>query len=195
VQTAPPSSVTQLLVTAADGNRHAIDQLWSAVYDELHRLARAQLAHEGPACIIQTTSLVNEAYLRLVGSEPVAWANRRHFFAAAAEAMRRIRVERARERRRVKRGGGRPPGTLAEDPAMSGENLSELLVIDEAIGKLKQAAPRAAEVVMLRYFAGRSIDETAEMLGVSPRTVDADWCFAKAWLHRELTKGDTSGRR
>jgi len=194
VHIAPLSSVTQLLVAAAQGEPSAINQLWSAVYEELHRLAKAQLAHEGPARIIQTTSLVNEAYLRLVGSEPVAWANRRHFFAAAAEAMRRIRVERARERRRVKRGGGRPPEILAEDPAVSGEDLSELLAIDEAMDKLKEVAPRAAEVVMLRYFAGRTIDETAEMLGVSPRTIDVDWCFAKAWLHRELTKGDTLGR-
>ncbi len=203
----PVSAVTQLLDAAAQGDAAAVNRLWSTVYEELHDLARAQLAREGPGCSLQSTSLVNEAYLRLIGDGHVEWANRRHFFSAAAKAMRRICVDDARRRERLKRGGGpaqpvgpadasdwsaRAPGTLLGDPPAPEQDPAEVLAIDEALQKLEQTDPRRAELVMLRYFAGLSIDETAAALGVSPRTVDTEWRFAKAWLHRELSKGSST---
>lgn len=185
---ATPSSdsFTQLLVAANRGNRSAVERLWTAVNDELHELARGQLAREGRRAALQTASLVNQAYLRMVGNEPVEWANRRHFYAAAAETMRRIRVDRARERKRLKRGGDRGPQPLLEDPIGEDADPAEMLAVDEALTRLKQCDPRKADVVMLRYFAGRTVDETAAALDLSPRTVDAEWRFARAWLHRAL---------
>ncbi len=188
----PVSAVTQLLDAAAQGDAAAANRLWSTVYQELHGLARAQLAREGPGCSLQSTSLVNEAYLRLIGDGHVEWANRRHFFSAAAKAMRRICVDDARRRERLKRGSGEAPGTLLDDPQASDQDPAAVLAIDEALQKLEQTDPRRAELVMLRYFAGLSIDETAAALGVSARTVDTEWRFAKAWLHRELSKGDST---
>lgn len=188
----PSSPITQLLDAAALGDAAAANRLWPAIHEELHHLARAQLAHEGPGCSLQTTSLVNEAYIRLIGDGEIAWANRRHFFGAAAKAMRRILVDDARSRGRVKRGGGQKPGQLDEEPPASEENPLRLLAICEALEKLEQADPPRAEIVMMRYFAGLSIDETAAALGVSPRTVDTGWRFARAWLHRELSKGDST---
>jgi RNA polymerase sigma factor (TIGR02999 family) len=184
-------SVTQLLVAAGDGDARASNRLWSRVYDELRRLARRQLAGEGRDCLLESTSLVHEAFLRLVGDEPVEWANRRHFFAAAARAMRHIRVDDARRRGRAKRGGGQRPGPLPDEPAALEQDPLEALAIDESLGKLEQTAPRQAEIVMLRYFAGLSVEETAQVLGISPRTVAYEWRFARAWLHRELGKGET----
>ncbi len=192
VMSQPVSAVTQLLDAAAQGDAAAVNRLWSTVYEELHGLARAQLAREGPACSLQSTSLVNEAYLRLIGDGHVEWANRRHFFSAAAKAMRRICVDDARRRERLKRGSGQAPGTLLEDPPAARQDPAEVLAIDEVLQKLEQADPRRAELVMLRYFAGLSIDETAAALGVSARTVDTEWRFAKAWLHRELSKGSST---
>lgn len=184
-------SVTQLLVAAGDGDARANSRLWSRVYDELRRLARRQLADEGRDCLLESTSLVHEAFLRLVGDEPIEWANRRHFFAAAARAMRHIRVDDARKRGRIKRGGGQRPDSLPGEPTASEQDPLEALAIDESLKKLEQAAPRQAEIVMLRYFAGLSVDETAQVLGISPRTVAYEWRFARAWLHRELARGDS----
>jgi RNA polymerase sigma factor (TIGR02999 family) len=184
--------ITQLLDAAGQGDAAAANRLWSAVYDELHRLALTQLAQEGPGYPLQTTDLVDEAYVRLIGDGPVEWANRRHFFAAAATAMRRILVDDARKRGRQKRGGGQTPEPLLDEPPAPGWDPVLVLAIDEALAKLEQADPPRAELVMLRYFAGLSIDETAAALGVSPRTVDTGWRFAKAWLHRELSKGDST---
>jgi RNA polymerase sigma factor (TIGR02999 family) len=192
VTSQPGSPVTQLLDAAAQGDTAAVNELWSAVYDELHRLARAQLAPEGPDCSHQTTGLVNEAYLRMIGDGHVGWDSRRHFFAAAAKAMRRILVDDARSRGRLKRGGGQTPGPLLDEPPAHEEDPAVMLAIDEALQKLEQADPPRAEIVMLRYFAGLSVDETAAALGVSARTVDTGWRFAKAWLHRELSKGDST---
>jgi RNA polymerase sigma factor (TIGR02999 family) len=186
-----PETVTQLLVAAGQGDAGADDRLWSLVYDELRRLARRQLANEGQGCTVESTALVHEAFLRLVGSEPVEWSNRRHFFASAARVMRHIRIEDARRRGRVKRGGGQRPDPIRDEPAIPENDAIEVLAIDEALKKLEQTAPRQAEVVMLRYFAGLSVDETAQVLGVSARTVDYEWRYARAWLHRELSKGDT----
>ena len=204
--TPAPNPLTQLLAAAGQGDQAAHDQLWAAIYDELRRLARHELAGENPARSPQPTSLVHEAYLRLIGNENVQWANRRHFFAAAAKAMRRIRIDDARKRKRLKRGGGRQAVSL-DERLVAGQGLSaravregihapadgtsdpaEVLAIDEALSKLEREDPRKAEIVMLRYFAGLTGDETAAAMELSPRTVDVEWRFAKAWLHRELTK-------
>ena len=182
--------ITQLLNAAARGDAGAQDRLWSTVYEEVHRLARAQLAQESSACSLQPTILVNEAYLRLLGDGQVEWTSRRHFFGAAARAMRRILVDDARSRGRLKRGSGKMPGPLPDELSGHEQPPVELLAISEAMEKLEQDDPSRAEIVMLRYFAGLSIDETAAALGVAPRTVDTGWRFARAWLHRELSKGD-----
>jgi RNA polymerase sigma factor (TIGR02999 family) len=191
----PAGPITQLLDAAAHGDSAALNRLWSSVYEELHQLARAQLAQESPGCSLQPTSLVSEAYLRLIGDGHVEWENRRHFFAAAAKAMRRILVDDARKRGRLKHGGGQPPGPLPDGLPTPERDPAKVLAIDEALQKLEQTDPARAEIVMLRYFAGLSIDETAAALGVSPRTVDTEWRFARAWLHRELSKGDSTWSR
>ena len=190
--TPPAESVTQLLQALSQGHTSAQKELWSLIYEELHGLARGQMAKEPAGLTLQSTALVHEAYLRLIGDENVQWANRRHFFGAAANAMRRIRIDDARRRGRQKRGGGQQRVPIDEANAVLDQDPAQVLAIDEALTKLEQADPRKAEVVMLRYFAGLSVDETAEALGVAPRTVDSEWRFAKAWLHRELKRGDTS---
>ena len=184
--------ITQLLDAVGGGDSEALNRLWSTVYDELHRLARSQLAQEGSGCSFQTTSLVNETYLRLIGDGDVSWANRRHFFGAAAKAMRRILVDDARMRERLKRGGGQAPGPLLDELPGPEQDPLKLLAISEALEKLEHVDPPRAEIAMLRYFAGLSIDETAAAINVSPRTVDTGWRFARAWLHRELSKGDST---
>ncbi|TWT44343.1 RNA polymerase sigma factor [Phycisphaerae bacterium RAS1] len=191
MSTADNGMITQLLHAAGRGDRSAAQRLWNEVYEELRRLARRQLAGEGPRCTIQTTSLVHEAYMRLVGSEQIEWENHRHFFGAAARAMRQIRVDDARRRGRIKRGGDQAPAPLVDDAPIFDDDPAEILSIDEALKILELAAPRQAEIVTHRYYSGLSVDETAAALGVSPRTVDTEWRFARAWLHRELTKGDT----
>ncbi len=188
----PPGEVTRLLAAAVTGDSAAVDRLWSAVYDELRRLARYQLTREGGNCSLDSTTLVHEAYLRLVGPEPVQWENRRHFFGAAARAMRQIRVDDARRRGCARRGRDHELSPLDDQQPFLDDDPIEVLAVDEAIRTLEQVAPRRAEVVMLRYFVGLSIDETAEVLNIAPRTVDEEWRFAKAWLHRELSKGGST---
>jgi RNA polymerase sigma factor (TIGR02999 family) len=188
----PTGPITQLLDAAAQGDAAVLNRLWSAVYEEVHCLARAQLAQEGSGCPLQPTLLVNEAYLRLIGDGQVEWTSRRHFFGAAATAMRRILVDDARLRGRLKRGSGKTPGPLPEEAPGPNEDPAMLLAISDALEKLEQDDPTRAEIVMLRYFAGLSIDETAAAMGVAPRTVDTGWRFARAWLHRELSKGDST---
>jgi len=186
------SPITRILASVGDGDADAHERLWLAVYDELHRMAQHQMASESPGRTLQPTALVHEAYFRLFGDNDVKWANRRHFFAAAAKAMRRIRVDDARKRKRIKRGGGETP-VAAEDspePAVFDQDPIEVLTIDEALTKLEEKDAKKAQIVNLRYFAGLSIDETAAALGVSPRTIDTEWRFARAWLHRELGQGD-----
>jgi RNA polymerase sigma factor (TIGR02999 family) len=189
VMTRSTGPVTQLLAAVGRGDGGASEKLWALIYEELRAVARHQLAGEDSAGTLQPTALVHEAFLRLTGGGGVQWANRRHFFAAAAKAMHRIRIDDARRRKRLKRGGGRRPGVLGEGPAIFDQDPDEVLAIDEALGRLKQEEPRAAEVVLLRYFAGLTVNETAEALGVSGRTVKSDWQFARTWLHREL-RGD-----
>lgn len=169
-----------------------MNQLWALVYPELQRLAQAQLAGEPGGRTLQRTTLVHEAYLRLTAGEDVQWENRRHFFAAAAQAMRRIRVDYARKRKCQKRGGGEQPGPLVNEPPVFDQDPAEVLGVHEAVTKLEQIDPRKAEVVVLRYFAGLTVKETAHVLGVSPKTVDNEWRFAKAWLLRDMSKGDTA---
>ena len=180
--------ITQLLVAAGVGDAVAQNQVWATVYDELHRLAHAQLRAERAGNGLQTTLLVHEAYLRLVGAVPVDWHSRGHFFSAAANAMRRIRVDYARSRRSRKRGGGRPRAGLPEETAAFDDDPETLLAVDEALVRLAQHDGRKAEIVTLRFFGGLSVDETAEALGIAPRTVDSEWRFARAWLYRELSK-------
>jgi RNA polymerase sigma factor (TIGR02999 family) len=184
--------VTELLAAVSQGEAAAQNRLWSLIYNELHALARRQMAHEPPGRMLQATSLVNEAYLRLFGDAPVQWANRRHFFAAAAQAMRRIRIDEARRRCRLKRGGGRQRAPDDEEAVVFDQDHIEVLAVDEALDQLQEVDPRQAEVVLLRYFAGLTVEETANALDVSPKTVNNDWRFARAWLHRELSKGDST---
>ena len=188
----PTGAITQLLAAADGGDRAARERLWALVYDELRRIAQRQMAREGAGHTLQTTALINEAYLRLVGDEGMRCENRRHFFAAAANAMRRICIDYARRRESLKRGGSADREPLLEDPVLSQCDPAELLAVDEALHKLQHEDPRKAEVVMLRYFGGLAIDETAHALELAPRTVDSDWRFARVWLYRELTKGDTT---
>ena len=186
----PQSPVTRLLAAVNDGEAGAQDRLWSLIYEELRRLAQHQMAAEAPGHTLQPTALVHEAYFRLFGENPVQWSNRGHFFTAAAEAMRRIRVDDARRRGRLKRGGGQQPGAITEDPSVFDQDPVEVLAVGEALKELAQTAPRQAEVVKLRYFTGLTGDECAAVLEVSPRTVDKDWAIARAWLHRKLTDSD-----
>ena len=188
------SDITRLLSAAAQGDPHAASQLLPLVYGELRQLAAQRLAQERPGQTLQATALVHEAYLRLVGKgEDGPWNGRGHFFAAAAEAMRRILVESARRKGRQKRGGGlaRVDLDAAEQVAVP-EVREDLLALDEALTRLAAADPQAAQLVQLRYFAGLPIPEAAKALGVSPRTADRLWAFARAWLLREVG-GDEPG--
>jgi RNA polymerase sigma factor (TIGR02999 family) len=187
--------VTQLLNAIHQGDPHAADELLPLVYDELHQLAAAKLGRESPGQTLQATALVHEAYLRLVASpgresgEEPAWDGRGHFFAAAAEAMRRILVEQARRKKRLKRGGDRERQELDPSEIAAPEVSEDLLALDEALERFTAVDPMAAELVKLRYFAGMTIPEAAELLGVSPRTADAWWAYARAWLHATI-RGD-----
>jgi RNA polymerase sigma-70 factor (ECF subfamily) len=178
--------VTQLLMDWSSGNKAAHDELLPLVYDELRRLARRYMRREGPGHSLQTTGLVNEAYLRLVDQKNVRWQNRAHFFGIAAQLMRRILVDHARARHRVKRGGGTLQVSLHEAEAISPESSTDLLALDEALVRLAEVDGRKSRIVELRFFGGLSIEETAEVLQVSPGTVMHDWTLAKAWLYRAL---------
>lgn len=206
MQSRAQEHVTQLLDAACKGDRHAAEELLPMVYDELRRLASARLAKEpggGAGQTIEPTALVHDVYLRLVGGRDVKWDSRGHFFGAAAIAMRRILVERARHRRRIKHGGGRKREVLDEASLVAEPPPEELLDLNDALVALEQQDKRKHEVVMLRYFAGLGVDETAAALGVSPATVKNDWTFAKAWLRRHVERlgprddpdGDSEGER
>lgn len=178
--------ITELLVSWRNGDRAALDQLMPLVYDELHRLAHRYMKRERPGQTMQTTALVNEAYLRLVDSKEVEWRNRAHFFAIAARIMRHLLVDRARARHDAKRGGARRQVTLDETAVISSERDLELLGLDEALNKLAAVDERKSRLVELRYFGGLSVEEAAEVLGVSGITVKREWLKTKAWLYREL---------
>ncbi len=189
----PRQHVTVLLARIHDGDSRAAGELLPVVYDELRRLAKSRLAKERGPQTLDPTALVHEAYLRLVGDGDASWGGRGHFFGAAAIAMRRILVERARARNRIKRGGGAARVELTEQALVSEPPADELIALDEALDRLSAMDARKGRVVMLRYFAGLGVEETAKALDVSEATVKNDWAFARAWLHRELSRGETRG--
>jgi RNA polymerase sigma factor (TIGR02999 family) len=191
------SEVTQILSAIEQGDPHAAEQLLPLVYDELRRLAAAKLAKEKPGQTLEATALVHEAYVRLVGrpSEGAAreWEGRGHFFAAAAEAMRRILVEKARRKGRQKHGGGRPRVDIQLAHIVSPMPDENLLALDEAMTRLAAEDPIRARLVQLRFYAGLNNEEAAKILGISGVTAKRYWRHARAWLHREVGKGDDPG--
>ena len=189
--TSPTSThqVTELLVRWREGDQRALDELMPLVYDELRRLAARYMRGERPGHTLQTSALVNEAYLRLAGHEEMRWQNRAHFFAVAAQAMRRILVDHARRRGNQKRGGGAHRVALDESLIVSDERAAEVVALDEALARLAEISPRKSQLVELRFFGGLSVEEAAEVLKVSPGTVMRDWTFTKAWLLDEISGG------
>ena len=185
--------VCELLRAWSDGDTSALERLTPFVYEELHRLARRYMRGERPDHSLQTTALVNEAYMRLVGYERMQWQNRAHFFAVSAQVMRRILVEHAR-RHNLKRGGGVPHVSLDEAALVGGHRPADLVALDDALNALAHLDPRKAQVVEMRFFGGLNVDETADVLKVSPATVMRDWSTAKTWLYRELAGGIRDGR-
>jgi RNA polymerase sigma factor (TIGR02999 family) len=184
----PAKDVTQLLVAWSNGDQTALDELIPLVYEELHRLAQRRLGRERLGHTLQPTALVHEAYLRLIDQKNVRWQNRAHFFAVAAQLMRRILVDYARRRHYAKREGGALRVTFDEAELVSKERAADVVALDDALTALATLDPRKSQIVELRFFGGLSIEETAEALGVSPGTVMRDWTLAKAWLQREISK-------
>ncbi len=185
------ADVTQILSAIEQGDPRAAEQLLPLVYDELRRLAAAKLVREGPGQTLDATALVHEAYLRLVdGDKARQWNGRGHFFAAAAEAMRRILIDQARRKCGQRRGGTRRRRELLDEHLIAAPLNEELLDLDEALSRLAAADPQAAELVKLRVFAGMSVEEVAQLQGTSPRTVKRNWAYARAWLGRELASND-----
>jgi RNA polymerase sigma factor (TIGR02999 family) len=182
--------ITQLLIAWNDGDRAALEQLLPLVHRELHRIAKRHMAGERAGHILQTTALVNEAYLRLVDWKTVEWQNRAHFFGLAAQLMRHILVDFARAQHREKRGGDTLRLSLSEATNVAGEQGADLVALDDALKALEKLDARQARVVELRFFAGLSLEESAEALKVSVGTVRRDWSLAEAWLYRELNKGE-----
>jgi len=186
------SDVTRILAEIDQGDRVAAERLLPLVYDELRRLAKQKLSREQPGQTLQPTALVHEAYLRLVGSEDLQWDSRGHFFAAAAEAMRRILIENARRKKRLKHGGGaRATDLEAVELAIERPSV-DLIAMDEALAKFSAVDKAKADFVKLRYFAGLTIEEAADVIGISRTTAHRYWTYARAWLHNEISKGDDS---
>jgi RNA polymerase sigma factor (TIGR02999 family) len=181
--------LTTILKRASAGDESAVNRLMPLVYDELRALAESYLRRERSDHTLQATALVHEAYVRLIDQRDVEWRNRAHFFAVAAQAIRRILVDHARTHKRAKRGGGYQRVQLDADVAALPETDIDLLALDEALGRLADLHARQAQIVELRFFGGLSLKEVAEYIGVSPRTVDGDWSMARAWLRRELGSG------
>jgi RNA polymerase sigma factor (TIGR02999 family) len=195
----PQHEVTRLLQAADDPGPANADRLLTLVYAQLRKIAQQRMSEERAGHTLQATALVHEAYARLVGNAELAWDSRGHFFTAAAEAMRRILIEHARARAREKRGGPdrrlltldiREVADLAQE-----EKTEQVIALDEAFCRLESQRPRVARVVHLRFYAGLSVDETARTLGVSARTVDLDWAFARAWLYKELADAANAPRK
>jgi RNA polymerase sigma factor (TIGR02999 family) len=194
MQTASPKEITRLLVAWGDGDESALEGLTPLVYEELRRLAHHYMGRERPGHTLQTTALVNEAYVRLIDWKNVHWQSRAHFFGVAAQLMRRILVDFARARGYAKRGGGAPAVTLDEAAFVSSDKGADIVALDEALVSLAELDARQSRVVELRFFGGLSVEETAEVLKVSPGTVRRDWSLARAWLHRELSTAVTGDR-
>ena len=185
------SEATQLMNSLRGGEQSAADRLLPLVYDELRRLAATKLRYEAPGQTLNATALVHEAYLRLVGSDTESnWDSRGHFFAAAAEAMRRILVEKARRKKRLKHGGGRNRLNWEESASLVTESAEHLMALDEALGKLSAEDPAKAEVVKLRFFAGLTMPEIALAMSISLKTTERHWTYARTWLYAELKDRD-----
>jgi RNA polymerase sigma factor (TIGR02999 family) len=181
--------ITQMLREWGEGRSEALDELLPHIYNELHRQAAAYLRRERPNHTLQTTALVHEAYLKLIDQKQVEWKSRGHFFALAAQAMRRILVDHAKSRHREKRGGPNENVPLEDELlAVAEETNIDVIALDEALSRLAKFDPQQERIVEMRYFAGLSLDETAAALGISRATAARDWAVAKAWLHRELTR-------
>lgn len=181
-----PQQVTQILEAIGAGDRHAAEELLPLVYDELRRLAAARMAQESPGQTLQATALVHEAWLRLTGGEDTVWNSRGHFFGAAAEAMRRILIERARKKGRVRHGGELQQVDLAQVTVATQDCDDVIVAVHEALEKLAAESPQNAEIVKLRYFGGLEHAEIAEVLGVSEPTVRRHWTYARSWLYAEI---------
>ena len=183
--------ITELLAEWREGNQSALDELYPLVYDELHRLARRYMSRERKDHTLQTTALINEAYVRMVDQKNVNWANRSHFFAISAQIMRRILIDHARRHAYAKRGGGAQQVSLEEVAVIAPEQGREMLRLDEALKTLAERDPRRSQVVELRYFGGLNNEEIAGVLHVSENTVTRDWNMARAWLYQQLTENAT----
>jgi len=185
---APPAhEITQLLAEWSNGSQNALDKLYPLVYDELHRMARRYMNRERKGHTLQTTALINEAYVRLVDQKHVHWANRAHFFAISAQIMRRILIDHARRHAYAKRGGGAQQVSLDETAIIGDDPASALLLLDEALNRLAEMDPRRSQVVELRYFGGLNNEEISGVLKISENTVTRDWNMARAWLYQELS--------
>lgn len=187
----PQHDVTQLLLEWSDGDGDALDHLMPLVYEELRGVAHRYMRRERNDHTLSTTALVHEAYLKLVDQHRVQWQNRAHFFAIAAQAMRRILLMYARKRKAAKRGGGQAPAALDENMLVSDDRIEEIVALDEALTRLAAMDERLARVVEYRYFGGLTIDETAEVMGLSSATIKRDWRTARAWLFREMGEENT----
>jgi len=186
------SEVTRILTAIEQGDTRAADQLLPLVYEELRRLAAQKMSHERPGQTLEATALVHEAYIRLVGAEAQNWSGRTHFFTAAAEAMRRILIENARRKQRCKHGADHRRVDLNDSEITIEGPSTDLIALDEALTKLAEEDRVVADLVKMRYYAGLTIEQAASILGVSRRTADRYWAYARAWLYHEITKAEKS---
>jgi len=185
-----PNEVTQLLINWSKGDKAAFDELVPLVHGELHRIARRYMAKENPNHTLQTSALINEAYIRLINQQDIPWQNRAHFFAVAAQVMRHILVDHARKYSYAKRGGGARKISLDDAMVRMDQKANEIVALDDALKTLAVMDLRKSQIVELRFFGGLSIEETAEVMGISSPTVQREWRSAKAWLKRELRKAE-----
>ena len=193
--TMSPQEVTQLLEAWGKGDRSALDKLFPMVHEELRRIAQRQMHQERDGHTLQATALVNEAYLRLAGQQRFEWHNRTHFFSVCAQVMRHILVDHARAHARDKRGGGAVRVSLDGAELIAGQPAEHFVALDEALRFLEKVDPQKGKIVELRYFGGLNMEETAEVLNISPRTVRREWQRSKAWLYRLITEGTTDETR
>ena len=190
-----PPEVTQLLADWGRGDRSALEKLLPLVHAELRLIARRQMSHERPGHTLQATALVNEAYLKLAGRQEFEWQNRAHFFAVAAQVMRHILIDHARAHARDKRGGGAIQVSLNEAAVLAEDQAAHFVALDEALRTLEELDPQKGRIVELRYFGGLSIEDTADVLDISPRTVRREWQRARAWLYRMISEGSADETR
>jgi RNA polymerase sigma factor (TIGR02999 family) len=191
VPTISPQEITQLLANWGQGDRSALEKLLPLVHSELRKIARRQMSQERPGHTLQATALINEAYLKLLGQEGFEWHNRAHFFAVCAQIMRHILIDHARAHAREKRGGGAIKVSLndADAAVMIGDKAEHLIALEDALSFLERVDPQKGKIVEMRYFGGLSIEETADVLNISPRTVRREWQRSKAWLYRMIVEG------